>query len=223
VHFISYLKRGTGKVCVLPSFVTVFPEREVLTLLNLKPAVLVTTVGKDGSVNAAPFSRFSIVDYNPPRLLFSVNMERDTYRNVLETEEFVLNYPSTRLLKQIWVTSKHYPYGVSELEKADLSALPSERVTPPKIAECCVHMECRAVWTKPIGSSCLVLGDILSITMDRKMEQLKSKGKVGRLNPPLYFAFSEDQETRRWMFAEIGKLHTVAEKDEKAHITSKLL
>ena len=196
------------------------PNKEVLTLLNLKPAVIITTTGKDGSINAAPFSWFSIVDYNPPRVLFSTNMKRDTYRNILETKEFVLNYPDTKLLKQIWITSKHFPYGVSELEKANLTGFPSEKVEPPRIKECAAHIECRVLWTKPIGSSCLVLGDIVSISTHRKMEQLEVKDKLIKLDPPLYFAFKEDGGARKWVFAEIGKIHTVTEKDEKIEITS---
>ena len=193
---------------------------EVLTLLNLKPTVIITTVGKDGSTNAAPFSRFSIVDYDPPRALFSTRMKRDTYRNILETGEFVLNYPSINLLKQIWITSKHFPYGVSELEKANLTAVSSEKVKPPRIQECRAHVECEVLWTKPIGSSCLVLGEIVSISADRKMEQLDVRRKVIKLDPPLYFTFSEEEERRKWMFAEIGKIYTITEKDGKIEITS---
>ncbi len=223
MSFITCLQSNNKRVCVLASAVTLPTNKEVLTLLNLKPAVIITTVGKDGSINAAPYSWFSIVDYNPPQILLSTNMKRDTYRNVLETGEFVLNYPSTRLLKQIWITSKHFPYGVSELEKASLTGFPSEKVKPPRIRECIAHIECKVLWTKPIGSSCIVLGDIVSISVDRKMKQLEAKTKVVKLNPPLYFAFKEDEETRKWMFAEIGKIHTITEKDEKIEMTSESL
>ena len=206
-------------MCVLANTVTLPTNMEMLTLLNLKPTVIITTVGKDGSTNAAPFSRFSIVDYNPPRALFSTRMKRDTYKNILETGEFVLNYPSIQLLKQIWITSKHFPYGVSELEKANLTAVSSEKVKPPRIQECTAHVECKVLWTKPIGSSCLVLGEIVSISADRKMEQLDVKNKLTKLNPPLYFTFREDERRRKWMFAEIGKIYTITERDEKIEIT----
>ena len=203
--------------------VTLPPNKETLTLLNLKPTVIITTVGKDGSTNAAPYSRFSIVDYNPPQALLSTNMKRDTYRNILETKEFVINYPGTDLLKQIWVTSKHFPYGVGELEKANLTGFPSEKVKPPRIRECKAHIECKVLWTKPIGSSCVVLGDIVSISASTIMEQLETRQKMIRLNPPPYFAFQEDEMTRKWMFAEIGKIHTITEKDEEIQVTSERL
>ena len=204
----------------MANIVTLPANMEVLTLLNLKPTVIITTVGKDGSTNAAPFSRFSIVDYNPPQALFSTRTKRDTYKNILETREFVLNYPSIHLLRQIWIASKHFPYGVSELEKANLTAVSSEKVKPPRIQECIAHVECKVLWTKPIGSSCLVLGEIVSISADRKMEQLDAKHEVIKLNPPLYFTFREDEDRKKWMFAEIGKIHTITEKDKKIEITS---
>ena len=198
-------------------------DKELLTLLNLKPAVIVTTAGKDGSTNAAPFSWFSIVDYEPPRILLSTNMKRDTYRNILETKEFVFNFPSVKLLKQIWITSKHFPYGTSEIEKANLTSFPSEKVKPPRIKECDIHMECKVLWTKPIGSSCIVLGDIVSISANKKMEKLDKKDRLVQLNPPLYFAFKEVGEKRTWMFAAITKIHKIVQKNDKISITSETL
>jgi len=207
----------------LESVVNLAINKEVLTLLNLKPTVIITTVGKDGSTNAAPYSWFSIVDYEPPRVLLSTNMKRDTYRNILETKEFVLNFPSIKLLKQIWITSKHFPYGVSEIEKADLTGFPSEKVKPPRIKECSAHMECKVIWTKPIGSSCLVLGDIVSISVDKRIEKLDEKDRLIQLNPLFYFAFKENGGTRMWMFAEIGKIHKLTERNEKIEIPSEIL
>ena len=210
-------------MCALANFISLPIGSEVLTLLNLKPAIIIITVGKDGSINAAPYSWFSIVDYNPPRVLFSTNMKRDTYRNVLETKEFVLNFPSVDLLKQIWITSKHFPYGVSELEKASLTVFPSEKVKPPRIKECKAHIECKVLWTKPIGSSCLILGEIISLSVDEKIEQFGTKDRLIQLNPPLYFSFKQDEETRKWLFASIGKIHEMTERNDKFEITSETL
>lgn len=207
----------------MANFISLPIGSEVLTLLNLKPAIIITTVGKDGSINAAPYSWFSIVDYNPPQVLFSTNVKRDTYRNVLETKEFVLNFPSVDLLKQIWITSKHFPYGVSELEKASLTIFPSEKVKSPRIKECKAHIECKVLWTKPIGSSCLILGEIISLSVNEKIEQLGTKDRLIQLNPPLYFSFKQDEKTRKWLFASIGKIHEMTERNDKFEITSETL
>jgi hypothetical protein len=55
------------------------------------------------------------------------------------------------------------------------------------------------------------------------MEQLETRQKMIKLNPPLYFAFKEEETTRNWMFAGIGKIHTITEKDEKIKISSESL
>ncbi len=213
------IERG---VCLM-NVVSLPIDRETLTLLNLKPVVLITTVGKDGSINAAPYTWFTVVDYAPPQVLLSTNMKRDTYRNILETGEFVANFPDTSLLRHIWVTSKHFPYGVNELEKAGLTDFPSEKVKPPRIRVCKAHVECRVVWTRPIGSASLVLGEVVSVSAHKEIEKLKVKNKMVKLNPPLYFSFKEDGGMRKWMFAEIGKIATITEKGEKIKITGENL
>jgi len=153
-------------------------ENDVLRLLGFSPVTLITTVGKDGSINAAPYGWITVVDYNPPQLLFSVNIKHDTYRNILETEEFVVNVPSSDMIREIWITQKHFPYGTNELEKANLTAFPSEKVKPPRIKECKVHIECKVLWTKIIGSACLVLGSIEAISIDKEMEELDEKARM---------------------------------------------
>jgi len=116
-----------------------------------------------------------------------------------------------------------FPIGINELEKSNLTSVPSEKVKPPRIRECRVHMECKVTWMKIIGSASLVLGDIVSISARKEIERLKVKNKICVLSPPLYFSFKEDEGTRIWMFARIGKIDMVTEKDEKIKIASESL
>jgi flavin reductase (DIM6/NTAB) family NADH-FMN oxidoreductase RutF len=51
-------------------------------------------------VNAAPHSWVSNVDYDPPQILFSVNVKHDTYRNVLESGEFVANIAGADMIRE---------------------------------------------------------------------------------------------------------------------------
>ena len=45
---------------------------------------------------------------------------------------------------------------------AGLTEIPSEKVKPPRVAECSMHLECKVVWIKNVGNHFLVLGDIVS-------------------------------------------------------------
>ena len=198
-------------------------DNDVLRLLGFTPVTLITTVGKDGSINAAPHGWVTVVDYNPPQLLFSVNTKHDTYRNVLETAEFVINIPSADMIKEIWITQKHFPYGTNELEEANLTASPSDKVTPPRIKECKAHIECKVLWTKIIGSTCLVLGSIEAVSINKEIEKLDVKERAIALNRLIFFSFQRGGKERKWMFAQMGKIHILTEKDGEIKIESEMV
>src|SRR4051812_7780269 len=61
-----------------------------------RPIALVTSLGEDGVVNAAPFSFFNVLGANPPILGFAPGnrdrgVPKDTARNVRKQREFVVN------------------------------------------------------------------------------------------------------------------------------------
>lgn len=195
----------------------------ILRLLGFNPVTLITTVGKAGAVNAAPYGWVSVVDYEPPQLLFSVNKKHDTYRNILEIGEFVVNIPSADLIREIWITQKHFPYGKNELEEAGLTALPSDNVKPPIIKECKAHIECKVLWTRIIGSACLVLGSIEAISLDEEIEKLDTKQQAIALNRLIFFSYESREMERKWMFAHIGKIQTLTEKDAEIEIVTEAI
>ena len=56
--------------------------------------------------------------------------------------------------------------GVSELEKAGLTALPARLVKPPRILECPRHFECRVEWTKAWSGRLMVVGEVVAASVD---------------------------------------------------------
>jgi flavin reductase (DIM6/NTAB) family NADH-FMN oxidoreductase RutF len=121
--------------------------RLMINLITPRPIAWVSTVSPAGKVNLAPFSFFNAVAANPPTLLFSAvnhrdGRKKDTVVNVEANGEFVLNLASFDLRDAINATSADLPYEQSELEHAGLTALPSERVRPPRVAQAKAHLEC---------------------------------------------------------------------------------
>jgi len=198
-------------------------DDDTLRLLAFSPVTLITTIGKDGSTNAAPHSRCTVADYDPPRILISVNTKHNTYRNIIETKEFVINILGADLIRQIWVAQKHFSYGTSELEQAKLTAFPAEKVTPPRIKECRAYIECRVLWTKIVGSSCLILGNVEAISAKEEVGKLNVKERAIALNRLIFFSYQKGENLRNWMFAEIGKIHIVTERDGKVEIKSETI
>ncbi len=123
-----------------------------------RPIAFVSTVDTDGRVNLSPYSFFNAVSSNPPVLIFSpVNRTRDNTRkhtldNVQAQAEVVINIVNYAVAEQMSLTSTEYEQGVDEFVKAGLTPLPSERVRPPRVAECPVAFECRVQQVIPLGS-----------------------------------------------------------------------
>jgi flavin reductase (DIM6/NTAB) family NADH-FMN oxidoreductase RutF len=117
-----------------------------------RPIALATTVDSAGNVNAAPFSFFNAVSSVPPVVVLGISPGsaggdgyKDTERNIRDSGEFVVNLVDEALAEQMNICAVDFPAGTGELEKAELTALPSIGVRPPRIAQSPVSFECRRV------------------------------------------------------------------------------
>jgi len=121
----------------------------LLGSVSPRPIAFVSTVDKDGNHNLAPYSFFNAFSSNPPLLVFSSNRRvrdnttKDTLANVMATKEAVINVVSHDIVKNMTLTSVEFPSGVSEFSKAGLTPVDSEMVTPPRVKESPVNMECK--------------------------------------------------------------------------------
>lgn len=120
----------------------------VLGAIGPRPIAFASTVDADGNPNLSPFSFFNFFSSNPPVGVFSParrgrdNTTKDTYENVKEVPEVVINVVNHKIVQQMNLASCEYPQGVNEFEKAGLSALPSETIRPFRVAESPVQFEC---------------------------------------------------------------------------------
>ncbi|WP_329560628.1 flavin reductase family protein [Kitasatospora sp. NBC_01266] len=127
-----------------------------------RPIAWISTVAPDGRTeNLAPHSFFSIASTDPPIVQFTSIGRKDSLRNVEDTGEFVVNFSSEPMLKQIRDTAIDFPRTVSEFDFAGIAREPSLRVRPPRVADSPVVLECRSHSTLRLGNSTLVFGRVL--------------------------------------------------------------
>ena len=166
-----------------------------------RPIAFVSTVSPEGRRNLAPFSFFTVASVNPPVLCFAPLLRgaggssKDTLRNVEATQEFVVNIVSEEFAAQMNACSGDYPAEVDEFEVSQLTPLRSDVVTPARVAESHVQMECRLLQVIRLGaeplSGSLVLGQLLRMHVD---EAVLTQGKIdpdklraiGRMGGPTY-------------------------------------
>ncbi|MGB3780262.1 MAG: flavin reductase family protein [Tunicatimonas sp.] len=173
-----------------------------------RPIALASTVDAEGRVNLSPYSFFNAVSSNPPVLIFSpVNRTRDntskhTLDNVQTHAEVVINIVNYAVAEQMSLTSTEYERGVDEFVKAGLTPLPSERVRPPRVAECPVAFECRVQQVIPLGSEggaghlvvCeILLAHVSEAVLDEEQRIDPHKlDAIGRMGGSLYCRASGD-------------------------------
>jgi flavin reductase (DIM6/NTAB) family NADH-FMN oxidoreductase RutF len=130
--------------------------------------VMITTVDGDGHINAASFGTCVRVCHDPVYIAFTVGATKDTYHNVLATQQFVVNVPpfERAILEKVRIVGLEFPPRVNELEKAGLTAIQSKIVKPPRIAECRSHFECEVEWTKQWVNRLMVVGKVVAVSVD---------------------------------------------------------
>lgn len=137
-----------------------------------RPIAWVTTLGDDGTVNAAPYSFFNVMGHTPPTLVLGLLRDaqrgfKDTAAHIMAGSQFVVNLVPESLAEAMNLTSMDAPRGISELTIAGLTPLPSQHIAVPQIAESPVSFECTAhsvVVTGP--EQAIVIGLIHAIRIE---------------------------------------------------------
>jgi flavin reductase (DIM6/NTAB) family NADH-FMN oxidoreductase RutF len=122
-----------------------------------RPIAFASTINSAGEVNLSPFSFFNVFSANPPILIFSParrvrdNTTKHTLENVLEVAEVVINVVNFDMVQQMSLSSTEYQKGVNEFEKAGFTAIPSDTIKPPRVAESPVQFECEVQQVIALG------------------------------------------------------------------------
>ena len=124
-------------------------HRYLLGSIGPRPIAFASTIDSKGNINLAPFSFFNVFSANPPIMIFSparsgrTNESKDTYNNVKEVPEVVINVVTHEMVHQMSLASSPYGSDVSEFEKAGFTSLVSDMITPPRVKESPVQFECK--------------------------------------------------------------------------------
>lgn len=147
-------------------------------LVAPRPIAWVSTISKDGSLNLAPFSFFNVFGANPPVVVFSPTLKRDsskkdTLLNIEQTREFVINAATEADAEAINQSSSMLPYGESEVHLIGRDIEHSWQVKPPRLSKIPFALECKLLQIIPVGngpiSANLVIGEVLVIHVDDKI------------------------------------------------------
>jgi len=153
-----------------------------------RPIAFASTIDLQGRPNLSPFSFFNVFGMNPPLLIFSPsrrgreNTVKDTYLNVKEVPEVVINVVSYSMVQKVSDSSANFPRGVNEFEKTGFGMLPSDLVKPFRVKESPVQFECKVLQVIETGNQGsagnLVLCEIIRMHIDPSIMD-----EQGRIDP----------------------------------------
>lgn len=124
-------------------------HRLLLGGVGPRPIALVSTVSKDGIPNLTPFSFFNAFGANPPIIAFSPSRRgrnatlKDTYYNLMENGECVVQSVTYPIVEQISLASTEYDPEINEFVKSGLTPIDSDLVKPKRVKESPFQMECK--------------------------------------------------------------------------------
>jgi len=158
-----------------------------------RPIGWISTVGRDGVDNLAPFSQFQNVGFDPPIVMFSANQDsggrrKDSVVNAEALGEFVWNMATYALREAVNISSEELPAAVDEFERAGLTKMESRLVRPKRVGESPVQFECRYMQTVRLpgngvmGTVDVVFGKVLAIHV---ADEILTDGKIdiARIRP----------------------------------------
>jgi flavin reductase (DIM6/NTAB) family NADH-FMN oxidoreductase RutF len=130
----------------------------LLGSIGPRPIAFASTVDSKGNHNLSPFSFFNVFSANPPVLIFSparngrTNTTKDTYNNVKEVPEVVINIVNYDIVEQMSLSSSPYAPEEDEFIKAGFTALDSDLIKPKRVAESPVQLECKVLEVRELGT-----------------------------------------------------------------------
>jgi flavin reductase (DIM6/NTAB) family NADH-FMN oxidoreductase RutF len=188
---------GKGKTKIDPQDLSRYDAHELLTgMVTPRPIALVSTIGKNGVYNIAPYSYFTAICNHPMIVGFSQGrkskgQKKDTLQNIEFSKEFVINAVTEELAEAMVQTARAYPIDVDEFKETGLTPVKADLVEAPLLVESPINMECRLLQILEFGKESqkheFVIGEVVRVhikdafMVDGQLQPLKLR-VIGRLS-----------------------------------------
>lgn len=140
------------------------------------PPVLVSC-GTMDAPNVLTVAWTGMLQSQPPKTYVSIRPERYSYGLIEQRREFVINLPTTALVRAIDYCGVKSGRTENKFESAHLTAAAASAVSCPLVAESPVNLECRVTDIVKLGGSHdLFIADIVAVNVDDAL--LDNAGKL---------------------------------------------
>jgi flavin reductase (DIM6/NTAB) family NADH-FMN oxidoreductase RutF len=148
------------------------PHNPFNALITPRPIGWISTRGKDGHDNLAPYSFFNGAAYVPPQVMFSstgtkedAGDTKDNVANIRETGVFCVNVVGLADRDAMNASSEMLPRNVDEFAHAGIEKTECKTIDCPRVANAPAALECRLTQIVPLvgKNNFVVLGEVTGI------------------------------------------------------------
>jgi flavin reductase (DIM6/NTAB) family NADH-FMN oxidoreductase RutF len=133
------------------------------------PAVLVTTIDKEGKPNVFTVGWTGIACTHPPLVTIAVRKERLSHENISATGEFVINLTTREMLKMTDFCGCRSGRKVDKIKHFGIELEPGADIKTPSLKKSPVALECKVRSVTELGSHDLFVAEIVRNKVEKTL------------------------------------------------------
>ena len=150
------------------------------------PVVMVSLRGADGRNNIITIGWTGTVCSDPPMVSISVRPERFSFKQLMDTREFVINLTTRNLAWATDYCGVKSGRDVDKFKVLNLTPIDGVKTGAPMIAESPVNIECRVAQVLPLGTHHMFLAGVAAVHADEKYMDADGKFRLEKADPIVY-------------------------------------
>ena len=137
------------------------------TLLAPVPPALISC-SHGGTDNLITVAWTGIINSEPAKTYISVRPERYSYELIKKSGEFVINLPSSHIIRSIDFCGVRSGKNTDKFKTCRLTKEKASVLSCPMVAESPVSIECKVTDIVPLGSHDMFMADIVAVNIDER-------------------------------------------------------
>ena len=156
------------------------------TLVYPHPVFLVGSYDARGVANIMTAAWAGICCSQPPCVAVSLRKATHTHGSIVRGQAFTVNIPRADQVREADYAGIYSGRDTNKLEALGLTALRSDLVDAPLVAECPVVLECKLVHTFELGLHTQFVGQIVDVKADESVLGPNGLPEITKVDPLIY-------------------------------------
>jgi flavin reductase (DIM6/NTAB) family NADH-FMN oxidoreductase RutF len=144
------------------------------------PAVLVTTVNKEGIPNIFTVGWTGVACSHPPLVTIAVRKERLSHENISATGEFVINLTTKEMVKMTDFCGCRTGRKIDKIKHFGIELEPGTDVAVPSLKKSPIALECKVRSVTELGTHDLFVAEIVRNKVDKSLIDKNGSIQLGQ-------------------------------------------